>query len=335
MSELEKALREAARQLLVEGQVDVVIGYATGSLPLRTTPCFVRDPEDVDQLVWNASCENNLATYLQHMEGKAAVVAKGCDARAIVTKIVERQVERENVVIIGVPCQGVIDRQRIEAQLGRREVLEAEVTNGQLVLRGDGFEETLDLWEASCEDCVVCLHRSPTVYDILIGDEGPISDEDGSRTGVESSESPTPERSGDTRRPTVQELESWTADERWAYFSEEFSRCIRCYACREACPVCYCTECFVDQSQPSWFGKSDHLSDVMAFHLVRMYHVAGRCLDCGACVRACPMHIDLRTLGRKLEKDVRELFGYESGMDLESAPLLGTFRSDDPQGFIK
>lgn len=341
MSELEKALREAARQLLVDEQVDVVIGYTAGSLPLRTTPCFVRDPEDVDQLVWNASCENTLATYLQHMEGKAAVVAKGCDARAIVTKIVERQVDRDNVVIIGVPCQGVIDRQRITAPLGGREVLEAEVTDGQLVLRGDGFEETLDFWEVLCEDCVVCLHRNPTVYDILVGDEGLIADggliadEGADRTGEESRENPTPERLGDTRRPTVQELESWTADERWVYFTQEFSRCIRCYACREACPVCYCTECFVDQSQPSWFGKSDHLSDVMAFHLVRMYHVAGRCLDCGACERACSMHIDLRTLGRKLEKDVRELFDYESGVDLESAPLLGTFRQNDPQGFIK
>ena len=118
MSEIEIALRETARQLLADGQVDVVIGYASGTLPLRTTPCFVDDPEQVDQLVWNASCENTLATYLQNMDGKVGIVAKGCDARAIVTKIVEHQVERENVVILGVPCQGVIDRQRIEAQLG-------------------------------------------------------------------------------------------------------------------------------------------------------------------------------------------------------------------------
>jgi Na+-translocating ferredoxin:NAD+ oxidoreductase RnfC subunit len=133
----------------------------------------------------------------------------------------------------------------------------------------------------------------------------------------------------------LEEFETWSADQRWEYFAQEFSRCIRCYACREACPVCYCTECFVDQSQPNWFGKSDQLSDIMAFHLVRIYHVAGRCLDCGACERACSMHIDLRTLGRKLEKDVRELFSFEPGMDVEGAPLLGSFRPDDPQEFIK
>jgi len=324
MSELELRMREAARQLLADGQVDVIIGYAPGTLPLRTSPCFVREPEAVDQLVWNTSCENTLATYLQNIEGKAGIVAKGCDARAIATKIVEHQVERENVVIIGVPCQGVIDRQRIQAQLGGREILEAEVTNGQLQLRGADFQQTLDLQEALSEDCVVCRHKNPTLVDILVTDEGGQAAE-----GAES----THREQG--RRPTVEEFEGWSADERWAYFAQEFERCIRCYACREACPVCYCTECFVDQSQPDWFGKSDELSDVMAFHLVRLYHVAGRCLDCGACDRACPMHIDLRTLGRKLEKDVRELYEYEPGMDLESAPLLGTFRTDDPQAFIK
>jgi ferredoxin len=324
MSELETKLRETARQLLADEKVDLIIGYAPGTLPLRTKPCFVYDPEQADQLVWNTSCENTLATYLQDIDQKVGIVAKGCDARAIVTKIVEHQVERENVVILGVPCQGVIDRQRIEAQLGGREILEAQITNGRLELRGADFEETLDLQEALCEDCVVCRHKNPTEYDILIGDED-------SGDHVASANGQTAKGV----RPTVEEFETWSADQRWEYFSQEFSRCIRCYACREACPVCYCTECFVDQSQPNWFGKSDQLSDVMAFHLVRIYHVAGRCLDCGACERACSMHIDLRTLGRKLEKDVRELFSFEPGMDVEGAPLLGSFRPDDPQEFIK
>ena len=328
MSELETKLRETARQLLADEQVDVIIGYAPGTLPLRTKPCFVYDPEQVDQLVWNTSCENTLATYLQNVDQKVGIVAKGCDARAIVTKIVEHQVERENVVILGVPCQGVIDRQRIEGQLGGREILDAEVTNGQLVIQGADFKETLDLTEALCEDCVVCRHKNPTEYDVRIGDA------DGDEAGqvAEGIERARPEQDV---RPTMIEFEAWTAEQRWDYFSQEFSRCIRCYACREACPVCYCTECFVDQSQPNWFAKSDELSDVMAFHLVRIYHVAGRCLDCGACERACPMHIDLRTLGRKLEKDVRELFSFEPGMDIEGVPLLGSFRPDDPQDFIK
>jgi ferredoxin len=320
MEKLEMMLRETAHRLLTEGTVEVIVGFERGTLPLRTTPCFVREPDQVDRLVWNPSCENTLAKYVHHVKGRMGIVAKGCDARAIVGEIAERQTPRENVVIIGVPCQGVLDRRAIEAQLNGHEVLEAEITSGQIVLRGADFEETLDVHQALSDDCVICRHRVPPVYDVLVGEP-----EGDSESGGESIE----------RGPTVDELESWTADERWAYFSQEFSRCIRCYACREACPCCYCPECFVDQSQPSWFSKSDDLSDVAAFHLVRIYHVAGRCLDCGACARACPMDIDIRTLGRKLEKDVREMYEYEPGMDLESPPLLGTFQTDDPQGFIK
>lgn len=315
MSELEKVLRETARQLLEENQVEVIIGFERGTLPLRTTPCFIRAPDQVDRLVWNVSCENNLAKYLHHTTGKVGIVAKGCDARAVVSEIVERQVPREDVIIIGVPCQGVIDRRAIEARLDGREVLGARVADGQLLLRGADFEETLDLREVLDDGCAICRHRNPPLYDILLGE--PIEDAEGAGP-----------------HPAVEELESWSADERWAYFTKEFSRCIRCYACRQACPCCYCPECFVDQTQPSWFAKSDDLSDIMAFHIVRAFHVAGRCLDCGACARACPMHIDLRTIGRMVEKDVRELYDYEAGMDLGSTPPLGTFRVDDPQDFI-
>jgi len=316
MSELEELLRAKARQLLAEGQVQQVIGYERGTVPLRARPCFVRDPEQVERLVWNPHCENNLATYLHQADGKVAIVAKGCDARSIVNEIVERQVPRGDVVIIGVPCQGVVDRRKVEELLDGRDAFDGQITQGHLVIHGTDFEESVELQAVWNDSCATCRHRNPPVYDILIGEL--VEAEDGEDVFV-----------------AVRELEAKTADERWAYFSSEFSRCIRCYACRQACPSCYCPECFVDQTQPSWFAKSDELSDVMAFHLVRAYHVAGRCLDCGACARACPMGIDLRTLSRKLQKDVRELFDYEPGMDVEAAPALGSYRQDDSDKFIK
>jgi formate dehydrogenase subunit beta len=316
MRELETLLQETARQLLAEGGVEVIIGYERGTLPLRTTPCFIRDPDQVGRLVWNVSCENNLAMYLHHVTGKVGIVAKGCDARSIVSEIVERQISREEVVIIGVPCQGVMDRWKIEARLDGREVLEAHVHDRQVALRGVGFEEILEVQEVLCDGCITCQHRTPPLCDVLIGE--PSED-------VEDAD----------EYAALRALEAQAPDERWAYFTNEFSHCIRCYACRQACPCCYCAECFVDQTQPSWFGKSDDLADVMAFHLVRAYHLAGRCVNCGACSRACPMHIDLRALLQKLQKDVRELYGYEAGMDLEALPPLATFRPDDPQEFIK
>lgn len=317
MSEFEQSLRETARELLTDGGVELIIGYERGTLPLRTTPCFVRGPEQVDRLVWNAACENNLTTYLHRGTGKVGIVAKGCDARSIVSKIVERQISREDVVVIGVPCRGVMDRRKIAARLDGREVLEADVTVEQVVLRGVDFEEAVAVREVLCDGCAACRHKNPPLSDVLVGE---VDEEVAEKADADEA---------------VQVLEAQTSDERWAYFTHEYSRCIRCYACRQACPSCYCEVCFVDQTQPSWFGKGDGPSDVMAFHLVRTYHLAGRCLDCGACARACPMGIDLRTLQRKLQKDVRERYGYEAGMNLDANPPLATFRQDDPQEFIK
>ena len=316
MADLEKLIREAARRLLADGTVELIIGYERGTLPLRTTPCFIGDPDNVGRLVWDASCANNLATYLHHTKGKVGIVAKGCDSRSIVSEIVERQIPREDVIILGVPCQGVMDRWKIEAHLDGRELLGGELRGDEVRLRGTGFEEALALQEVLCDGCRQCSHRNPPLYDILIGEL------------VEEAGAPGEE-------DALQALAARNDGERWAHFSEEYGRCIRCYACREACPSCYCEVCFIDQTEPRWVGLGDDLSDVVAFHLIRTYHVAGRCLDCGACERACPMHIDLRTLQKNLQREVREAFGYEAGLELDKDPPLAWFRQDDPQEFIK
>ena len=316
MKNLSTEIRDIARKLLDDKRADLIIGFERGSLPLRSTPCFIRQSQEVGRLVWNASCENNLARYLPKRAEKIGIVAKGCDVRSIIGLIQEGQSTREQVFIIGIPCSGMIDRRKVEAKVDGKDILEAEERDKEVILKGYDFELSVRKDELLHNSCQTCSHKNPVIYDALVGDK---IDEDGKVDQYED----------------IKEFEALSSEERWQSFTSEVSRCIRCYACRNACPLCYCQECFVDSSQPQWIGKTINPSDSAIFHIVRAFHTAGRCVDCGACERACPMGINLGKLTRKIEKDVEEFFHYQAGMSLEDIPPLATFNPDDPQEFIR
>jgi len=322
-AEVAGRLREIAADLLATGEIDVFVGYEEGTLPLRTSPAFLTRPDDVSRLVWNYMCENNLAVYLPGLKGRVGVVVKGCDVRALVNLVVERQVRRDDVKIVGVPCGGVVDRRKLMAVLGEGQKTirsAAETADGAVVVAvtGDGSERAIPIDEVLSAPCLACAHPVPIVYDFLAGD-------DGAARGA----CPRERAYSD-----VDAFASRTPEERFAYFAREIDRCIECYACRQACPLCYCPECFVDRQSPKWVGRWRDLSDKMVFHLGRVLHTAGRCVDCGACRRACPVGIDLRLLAKRMEKDVLEFFGHEPGVDLTAVPVLATYSREDPGDFI-
>jgi len=316
MNDLIAAIRQTAKRLLEEKKVDIIIGFENGTYPLRSSPCFIRNPDEVERLTWNSSCENVLAQYLPGRKDRIGIVAKGCDSRAIVGLVQEKQIERDQVVILGVPCRGMIDRRKVEQILGGKEVLEAEEKDEEILLTGLDFKKALPRADLLHESCRVCQHRNPVVYDLLLGEK-------------------VPESENVDEYAEVREFEAKSAEQRWDYFTKEISKCIRCYGCRNACPFCYCRECFVDNAQPQWIGKTIDSTDTQLFHLIRALHLAGRCVDCGACERACPMGVNLRKLNKKLEKDVEEMFRYKAGLSLEELPPLATFKADDQQDFIR
>lgn len=315
MLNVQKKIREKAKNLLAAGGVDLIIGFEQGSMPLRASPVFVHNEDDVEKLVWNSFCENNLATYLSKAAGrKVAVIAKGCDSRSIVALVVEGQIKREEIIVIGIPCQGMVDRRRIEKE-AKGEVLEAKVKNDEVLVKGGNFEKVFKKENYLYPSCRTCKYPNPTISDIMIGEK--IKDS----TEVDE-------------YAAIFEYEKKSINERWEYFSRETGKCIRCYACRQACPMCYCEECFVDNSRPKWIEKGLELSDLAVWHIMRAYHQAGRCVDCGACERACPMEIDLRFLSQKINKEIKDYFDFDTGLDIKAPPPLSTFRAEDRQDFI-
>ncbi len=133
----------------------------------------------------------------------------------------------------------------------------------------------------------------------------------------------------------VRKLEAKSIEERLKFWEEEFSRCIRCYACRQVCPLCYCPKCVAEQVSPGYFSKGANLEGNFSWLVTRAMHLAGRCIDCGECERVCPVGIPLRDINKKIEKEIKELFNYEAGLSVEQKPLLSCFDKNDPEDFIR
>ena len=308
-------IKEISARLLKECQVEMVIGFRKGTVPMMNEPCFAKSPEEVDNFVWDSNCGINLCNYLTNRGEKIGILAKGCDSRNIVTHIIENKIKRDQLVIIGVPCKGMIDRRKISAMF-EGEIHEVIEDENSITVKGDGFEKTLNKKDVLQQNCTVCNHRNPVIHDELVGD-------------------PVEEQTDVDRYADVREIEALSPPEKAAYFDKLLEPCIRCYACRNACPLCYCPTCFTDESRPQWVGKGQDPTDVSTFHFLRAYHCAGRCTDCGACERSCPVGINMRVFTKKLEKDCLELFDWEAGLDPDVRPPLDTYRPSDPDAFIK
>ncbi|MQL53362.1 dehydrogenase [Desulfofundulus thermobenzoicus] len=320
MKAIQERLRTTAQQLLESGQVNLVIGYGPGSEAGRVIPLFISKPEEASRLVWNPLCVNNLAKYLtdyRNHPGKVAVVVKGCDSRAVVRLLQDQQIQREQVVVLGIPCSGLVNPAAAATQLDPAARIVSAGEDGQAFhLETDRGTVNLNREESLLAKCRECENHTPVLADIMLGE------------GIADEAPADPFKA-------VKALEELPVAGKSAFWDRQFSRCLRCYACRNVCPACTCRECIFDQAEPCWVAKANNLSENTAFHLIRAFHVAGRCVDCGECDRVCPVDIPLRLLNRKILKDIKDLFHVPTpGTILEELPVLGAFSPADPDEFM-
>ena len=130
------------------------------------------------------------------------------------------------------------------------------------------------------------------------------------------------------------ELNKLSPEERFAYWQKELSKCIKCYACRQACPMCYCTRCTVEVNQPQWIPVQSNTHGNMDWHILRAMHLAGRCISCGECGRACPVGIPCHLLTMHLADQVHNYFKVYAGTSEKMSSVLSTYEPNDKESFI-
>ncbi|MGI6452288.1 MAG: 4Fe-4S dicluster domain-containing protein [Syntrophomonadaceae bacterium] len=302
MKEIENQIREIAISLLEKGQVDMFLTWRKGAQEFQRVPFAAKTAADVDKAVFDEYSIHNLSnSLLKYRDSgkKIGLVVKGCDSRGIVRLLEDNQFKRERLYIVGVCCPGM------------KDPLKAAKASSGLLPAASGEEKA--------DKCQRCYYPNPVIYDQLLGtQQEPHVDQE--------------------RYAQVEKIESMAADERYEFFAETFSRCIRCYACRQVCVACNCRTCIFDEMRPQWVGRENNETDNMMYHIVKAFHMAGRCVECGECERVCPVDIPLMLINSKLAKDANEFFGpYEAGIEYIEGkkPALSVYSLQDPdEGFM-
>jgi len=304
--------------LFRNGGLTSFLGYQKGTVKFKSSPLIASRAEDLAALNLDDFLHYNLTFYLKEIKGKVGLLVKGCDSRSLISLIKEGQIQKEDLYIIGIPCPGQIDVKKIALSIGcDLEDLE-EITRSEedgVLVRFRQQVQRLTKEQALLDKCLACFYPKPLLYDVLLqGDYLP----------------PVP-----PKLRGEDETARKSAAEKWAYWSAQFARCLRCYACRNICPACFCPRCVAEENMPEWISPVPTPGDNFVFHLMRLMHVAGTCTSCGECERVCPVEIPLMKLNEKMAADLKELFAFEPGVDLEKPLPFRTYRQEDPNEFIK
>jgi len=306
-----------AKELLESGEVARVLGWKKGEYEFDPEPAFFETAESLKDFVYDGFCGANLSKYMIEAgkkEGKTLVFLKPCDSYSYNQLLREHRVDREKAYIVGVGCKGKLAITKIPFE-GIVKISGAGYPDAAETLTVETLygTETISYKDAMLERCHVCKGKEHVVYDALLGESADTVDAD--------------------RFAEVERIEAMSPEEKFAFFQSELSKCIRCNACRNVCPACSCRKCVFDSTAFDSEQKANTTSfEEKMFHIIRAFHVAGRCTDCGECSRVCPQGIPLHLFNRKFIKDINALYGaYQAGSDLDSKAPLTSFTTDDAE----
>ena len=339
-------------------------------------PALVTDSKDIVETTGSLHCTSpNMARFLkEYLNGasdqKIAVVAKPCDAKAIIELAKRYQVNLDNLLLIGLNCTGTLPSAKAkkmfkdEFEVDPADIIAEDIEDNKLIIRlKDGTEKEKDLAELEQkgygrrENCRRCETNIPIMADIACGKWGvkdknttfvEVCSEKGSEfieSAIEDdcikADTPTTEAVANRKKKDEAAVElakqqqekdfaslnDMSNEEKANYWFEQFNHCIKCYGCRDACPICYCDECFLEAGRG--FVPSGEVPPDILFPLVRAAHVMDSCVNCGQCQDACTMELPIARLIFMLSKELGDIFNYEPGIDVSQLPPLRTINDEE------
>lgn len=309
-------LIEKAEALFSQGIVDRALGWKKGDTSYDVAPYSFESAAELRKgFVYNEFCASNLSKYIieevQKTKSKVLVFLKPCDTYSFNQLLTEHKFEREKVYVIAVPCNGTLSAASVKSYFGD-DVVDA-IADDNIVSADTLYHgvKTASMSDVILERCKCCKGKTPVAYDEIIGSCGDDTSSD--------------------RFEQVEYVERLSSEERYEFWKNELSRCIRCNACRDVCPACTCEKCVFDNPKSGVENKAaSNIFEERMFHIIRAFHVAGRCTDCGECSRVCPQHIPLHLLNRKFIHDMDRFYGtYRAGETVGSRSPLVNYSKDD------
>ena len=330
MREIKELLVSKINELIDNGTVDRVIGWKAGEFCYDVSPAIFTK-ENLDELVYNSFCGANQSKFLvgaatmdvpfrapnapePPQPKKILALLKPCDCYSYNQLQTEHRLDAEKVYALGIPCTGMIGVNKIKAK-GITGILGIEEEGDTIKVKTLYGDEECKKSEVLLERCMVCKGKNH-----VAGDELLIPDEEAPEVPVSAD-----------RMAEVAKLEAMTEQERFDFWRSQLSKCIRCNACRNACPACTCRTCVFDKPKSGVAAKVNNTDfEENMFHVIRAFHVAGRCTDCGECSRVCPQNIPLHLLNRKFIKDIDTFYGdFQAGTEVGvRGPLISYTKED-------
>lgn len=353
------AVSSIFQYLLDKEIVDGVLTLERGEDVYDGIPSLIEDSEDIIKTCGSLHCAPTMFGDLisKHLtEMKLAVAVKPCDAMAIKELEKRNQLEREKIYEIGLNCGGTVmpitARKMIDLfyEVDPNDVVKEEIDKGKFIIElKDGTHKAVEIDEleekgygrrASCQRCDLMIPRNADIacgnwgaepgwtFIEIITEKGKELVENAKKEGY--IEVKTPSKKSLTMRNKIEEVmiklarkfqdkyleENYPSPENW---DEYWNRCIKCYACRDVCPICHCKECALDKE--CYVEENQIPPDPLTFQGVRLSHMSFSCINCGQCEDVCPMEIPLAVIYQKMQKKYKDKTGYTAGVSEELPPL--------------